>query len=172
MSIIEDILRSKLKPKEKEAALVRLIKKGESFLEELMIFMETARDADVGLCMAAIAEAAKDEPRLVARHLGWLIKHINHRSSKVRWETSEIIAEAAPKYPHETWEAVPKLKANIKDGGTVVRWSAAAALTAIAAAHPPYRSKLIPFFEKMIQEEENNGVRNVYVKALKALADK
>jgi HEAT repeat protein len=66
-------------------------------------------------------------------------------------------------------KSIPQLLANTKAEGPVVRWSAASALTAIAQHNPASRKELIPKFEAMVKRETNNGVRNIYVKALKFL---
>jgi len=51
---------------------------------------------------------------------------------------------------------------------TVIRWCSAYALAEIAKYNAKSRKQLVPVFEKAILEENNNGVRNVFVKALKA----
>jgi len=66
-------------------------------------------------------------------------------------------------------KAIPMLFENTKDSGTVVRWSAAFALTEIAQTDSAQVKKLASEFERIIKTEENNGVKNVYLKALKKL---
>ena len=50
---------------------------------------------------------------------------------------------------------------------TVIRWCAAFALSKIAQHNITVQAELIPKMEKIIKMEKNNGVRNVYLKALK-----
>jgi len=52
---------------------------------------------------------------------------------------------------------------------TVIKWCAAYALTEIAKHNPKARIQLLPVFEKIIKKEQNTGVKNVYVKALKVI---
>jgi len=73
------------------------------------------------------------------------------------------------KFSNETEKAIAGLLENTKDKGTVVRWSAAFALGEIAKNNPETRKQLIPIFEKLIKNEKNNGVKNVYLKALKLI---
>lgn len=82
------------------------------------------------------------------------------------------MANVAQKSPDEAAQAIPKLLTNTKDKGTVVRWSAAYALTEIAKNHPASAKKLIPQFEMIVKKEENNGVKNVYLRALKVIGEK
>ena len=50
----------------------------------------------------------------------------------MRWEACRIIGNVAKKFPDKVKEAIPRLLENTKDKRTVVRWSAAFALTEIA----------------------------------------
>jgi len=51
----------------------------------------------------------------------------------------------------------------------VIKWCAAFALAEIAKHNAKTRKQLLPVFEKIIGNEKNNGVKNVYIKALKAI---
>lgn len=57
-----------------------------------------------------------------------------------------------------------------KDKSTVVRWCAAYALTEIIKSNPKIRKELVPKIEDLLKNEKNNGVRNVYLKALKTIS--
>jgi hypothetical protein len=50
-----------------------------------------------------------------------------------------------------------------------VRWSAAFAMTEIAKSSQDSQKELVPKFNKILKKEDNNGVRNVYLKYLKQL---
>jgi len=69
-------------------------------------------------------------------------------------------------------KAIPNLLENISDykiNTTVIKWRSAFALTEIAKYNSKTRKQLIPVFEKRIQDEKNTGVKNLYVKAIKAI---
>ena len=88
---------------------------------------------------------------------------------RVKWGVPESIGNLAQKFPTEVEKAVPKLLVNAKDESTVVRWCAAFALSEIAKNHPKVRKELVPKIEGIIKNEKNNGVKNVYLKALKTI---
>jgi len=113
--------------------------------------------------------ASQDNPEFVAPHIGFVIRHLEDKAPRVKWECTRIIANLALKFSNETEKAIAGLLENTKDKGTVVRWSAAFALGEIAKNNPETRKQLIPIFEKLIKNEKNNGVKNVYLKALKLI---
>ena len=82
----------------------------------------------------------------------------------------ESIGNLAQKFPKEVEKAVPKLLVNTKDESTVVRWCAAFALSEIAKNSLRAREELVPKIEGIIKSEKNNGVKNVYLKALKTIS--
>jgi hypothetical protein len=90
----------------------------------------------------------------------------------VKWGVPEAIGNMAKDFPDDVVKAIPFLLKNITDeefNTTVIRWCSAFALCEIARYNVKTRKQLVPLFEKLIIEETNNGVRNVYVKALKAI---
>ena len=81
-----------------------------------------------------------------------------------------MTANIARGSPAKASKAIPKLLLNAKDSGTVIRWSAAVALTEIAKSDSKLRKSLVRRFAEIAKKEKNSGVRNVYLKALKQLA--
>jgi DUF1680 family protein len=79
----------------------------------------------------------------------------------------ETIGNLAQKDPTEVEKAIPNLLVNTKDKSTVVRWCAAFALTEITKSNPAIRKELDQKIEEIVQNEKNNGVKNVYLTALK-----
>jgi hypothetical protein len=78
----------------------------------------------------------------------------------------------AKNYPEQVTAAIPDLLKNTtneKINTTVIKWCAAFALTEIAKYNLQARNQLIPAFNRLIQSEENNGVKNMYVKAMKKM---
>ena len=59
----------------------------------------------------------------------------------------------------------------IRDRSTVIRWSAAFALTETAKGSTKAQKELIPEFKKILEREDNNGVRNIYYKIFKNLTE-
>jgi HEAT repeat protein len=167
VTTIEQILKSKNKPKEKVDLLAKEVKENRISIDQLIDYFEIGSVAEKGSCIEAMEHVSRDKPEIVLLHIDFIIAHINDEAPKVKWETAEAIANISQKYPNEVINAIPKLFLNAKDSGTVVRWSAAFALTEIAKNNPKTRKELVPKFKEIAEKEKNNGVKNVYVKALK-----
>ena len=91
---------------------------------------------------------------------------------RVKWGVPEAIGNMAKDYSDKAAKAIPNLLKNTIDdkiNTTVIKWCAALGLAEIAKNNPKTRKQLVPIFEKIIKSEKNNGVKNVYVKALKAI---
>jgi len=166
MTAVEDILGSDERPKEKVARLVTMAREDYGVLGELARLYDGASKPMKGSCMEAISEVSKVDPAAVAPHMGFLIAHVNDALPRVRWEAAQAIGNAARASPAEASVAIPSIMRNTSDEGTVVRWSAAYALGEIAKADPRARAALLPKLERLARDEKNNGVRNVYLKAL------
>jgi len=111
----------------------------------------------------------REHPDWCADRLQAVIKFIDHKAPRVKWESSRVVANLAPRFPREAAEAIPLLLANTSDKGTVVRWSAAFALGEIIKHNEKVQKAILADVEKILSEETNNGVRNVYLKAMKAV---
>lgn len=98
------------------------------------------------------------------------VEYIGYKAPRVRWGCPEALGNLAAYYPEQVGRAVPKLLGNLADPSTVVRWCAAYALTEIAKYNAENQPELVELFAGFIQTEENSGVRNVYIKALKQIA--
>ncbi|ODS42591.1 MAG: hypothetical protein MSIBF_04600 [Candidatus Altiarchaeales archaeon IMC4] len=64
---------------------------------------------------------------------------------------------------------MPALFVNTKNESMVVRWCAAFALSEIAKNNRKLQKELAANFGEILKTEKNNGVRNVYIGALKAI---
>lgn len=168
IEIIEEIVLSKMKPKEKVLHLADTLKNG-NYLNDLLSYYKQAKDPAKGTCLSALTELTKENPEFVKDCLDFIIEQISYKAPRVKWEASEIIAYASRLYPEKVVKAIPRLMENSIEDGTVIRWSAAFALTEIAKNNPATQKELIPYIEEMIETEKENGVRNVYVKAMKSL---
>lgn len=137
-----------------------------------MAFFESANDVDKGTCADVMKHVSAQKPTLLAPYTDALVDYINYELPRVKWGVQEVIGNMANDYPNKGAEAIPNLLKNTTDdkiNTTVIKWCAAFALTEIAKHNPKTRKQLLPVFEKIIKTEKNNGVKNVYVKALKAI---
>jgi hypothetical protein len=167
MEKIRKILETKCKPKEKAALLVQALKAGDIIISDLLEFYKTAKDPEKGFCMSGLTAITRDNPQYIKDHIDFVIGQIGHKAHRVKWESSETVANISIAYPKEVAKAIPLLLNNYENESTVVRWSAALALTEIAKHNPEIRKKLIPFIIQMSKEEMQNGVKQLFVKALK-----
>jgi hypothetical protein len=169
MAAIEEILKSKKKPKEIVELLAEKLKSDKKVIDELIQCFENGTTAEKGNCMEAIEYVTKEDPEFAENCLDFVIAHINDKAPRVKWEDCRIIGNVARRFPDKIKESVPKLLENTNDKGTVVRWSAAFALTEIAKSSLEMQKKLVPEFKKILERENNNGVRNIYLKYLKSV---
>lgn len=172
MSKIEEILQSKIKPKEKQSKLVEAVVTGKIPAEGFIAFFESAKDVDKGTCADVMKHVSEQKPALLAPFIDNLMKYINYELPRVKWGVPEAIGNMAKYYPDQVAKAIPYILKNTTDdkiNATVIKWCAAFALSEIAKHNPKTRKQLLPIFEKIIKSEKNNGVKNVYVKALKII---
>lgn len=170
MSKIKEILHTDLKPKEKQRLLVEAVCNGDIRNKELIEFFLSASDVDKGACADVMKHVSERQSELLAPYIDLLLDYINYRAPRVKWGIQETIGNCAKKYPEKVVDAVPYLLQNTvenKVNTTVVRWCAAYGLSEIAKHNPKAQRELIPKMEEIVRKEKNNGVRNVYLKALK-----
>jgi hypothetical protein len=170
MKNIREILKSDKKHKEKVSAIVELAKDSSKMVVDLIELLKTGTDVERGTSAEVFKFVSKENPKLVIKHLDTLIEYIDYKAPRVRWGAPESIGNLASEYPDKVVKAIPKLLGNTKDGSTVVRWCAAYALTEIAKHNSDTHEQLVPIFHDFIENEKNNGVKNVYVKALKVIS--
>jgi len=171
MSKIEEILRLNVRPNKKQAKLIEAVSKMKIPAKEFIAFFESASDMDKGTCADTMKHVSAKDPEIFAPYVDILVKYINYKAPRVKWGVPETIGHLAQKYPEQVAKAIPDLLKNTaenKINTTVIRWCAAYALAEIAKYNPQARAKLLPIFMGMIKNEKNNGVKNVYLKALAA----
>jgi len=158
------------KPKELVAFLAKSIEKDEKLFSQLIEILKTGSDVEKGTCADVMKHISKDKPEIVAPFIDEIIEYIDYRAPRVKWGVAESIGNLAQKSPKEVEKAVPKLLINTKDESTVIRWCAAFALSEIVKNNPRVRKEVVPKIEGIIKNEKNNGVKNVYLKALKTMS--
>ena len=172
MKIIEDILCSKIKPKEKQAKLVEAVVSGKIKVKEFIDFFKSAKNTDKGTCADVMKNVSALNPEILAPYIDILLEYINYQLPRVKWGIAEAIGNMAKAYPDKVAKAIPYLLKNTtgdKINTTVIKWCAAFALTEIAKYNKQAQKELLPIFENIIKTEQNNGVKNVYIKAIKLI---
>ena len=158
------------KPKALIIYLTDKVTKDPSLFPQLIEILETGSDSQKGTSADVIEQLSKDNHCIVSPYIDVLISYINYKAPRVKWATSESIGKLSKNYPQETEKAIPNLLANTTDKGTVVRWAAAFALGEIAKNCKDARTVLLPKINEILKNEENNGVKNNYLKAIKELS--
>jgi hypothetical protein len=115
---------------------------------------------------------SEQRPELLEPYIDHLATYITYKAPRVKWGIPEAMGHLAKSYPEKTACALPYLMENVvesKANTTVIRWCAAFAVSEIAKYNPSVRKELIPKMKELSEKETNNGVRNVYIKALKTI---
>jgi len=169
MKLIDEIRNWKGKPKELVTFLTESIEKDGKLFSQLIEILKSGSDVEKGTAADVMKHVSKNKPQIVAPYIDDIVDYINYKAPRVKWGVPEAIGNLAQKYPNQVKKAIPKLLKNTEDKSTVVRWCAAFALTEIAKNNPIARKELEPKIEELAKNENNNGVKNVYLKALKTI---
>jgi hypothetical protein len=167
MNIVEEMHRWKGKPKELVTFLTNNVKEDRTLFAQLVDCLRNGSDVEKGTCADIMKNVTKDEPGIALPYIVEMIEYINYKAPRVKWGISESIGNIAKALPDKVETAIPNLLKNTKNESTVVRWCAAYALSEIIKSDEKMRDKLVPEIEEIVTNEENNGVRNVYSKALR-----
>jgi HEAT repeat protein len=167
--ILADMRSWKGKPGALNDRLIGMVTKDPSLVDAVFEALEAGNDKEKGVCLEVLEAVTREHPDRASDRLAVIIKLIDHKAPKVRWESSRIVANLACKFPTGAAAAIPALLANTSDKGTVVRWSAAFALGEIMKHNMKERKALLSRIEAILKREQNSGVRNVYLKAIKSI---
>ena len=169
MSAIDDILASTRHHTEKSLEIATTIRTNPQAITDLFTALAHGTDPQKGTIADAIENISKTHPDLLLPYLDTLIAHITYKAPHVTWGVQEAIGNLAASHPTEAAHALPTLLKNTRHPSTVVRWCAAYAITQIALHDTKHQQDLIKKMTSLAKKEQNNGVRNVYRKTLKAL---
>jgi HEAT repeat protein len=172
MADILEVLASDKSHKEQVAVMARMALASRKSLAQLFSVLRTGNAVEKGTAAEVMKFVSQEKPEIMLPYVDALIGNIDDTVPRVRWGCPEAIGNIAKKYPQEVEGAIPKLRKNLNDESTVVRWCAAYALSEIAMNHSGKQEELRIFFRRKIKTEKNNGVRNVFLKALKAISRK
>lgn len=169
MDLLAEIRKSDKKPKELNAFIAKLISEKKPSSKDLADALAQGSDTERGTCLEALEYLTQSKPEIVKPYITEVINCLEDKAPRVKWETSRVTGNIAKVLPQEAGKAVPGLLKNTTDKGTVVRWSTAFALGEIAKYNAGLRPSLLTKIKEILKKEPNNGVKNVYLKALKAI---
>jgi hypothetical protein len=166
---IQNIIVSDKKHKEKVALIAEKVGSDKKLLAELFELLKNGTDVEKGTAAEVMKFVSKENPEMMLPYVDILIEYIDYKANRVKWGCPESIGNIAKKYPDKVEKAISKLFENLNDKSTVVRWCAAYALTEIAKYNSKKQKELVAKFIDLLKKEQNNGVKNVYIKALKEI---
>ena len=151
-----------LKPKERTDQLSKLVLGHLVRVEALILFAGKAKDPVKATCIESLEFATKTEPGILTSDgLSFVINCLGEKAPRVKWESARVIGNSIHLFPDKIDAAVNKLLVNTEDKGTVVRWSAAYALSQILKLKTKINDQLIPAVESIIAREEKNSIKKI-----------
>ena len=159
-----------LKPKEKTDQLAALIQNNELSVADLLTFAHTQKDPVKATCVEAIEFATQQNPAILPdAHFADIIGYLGAKAPRIKWEAAKVIGNTIHLHPTHINAAIQKLLDNTEHDGTVVRWSAAFALSQILKLKLPVNADLVPAAEAIVAREEKNSIKKIYLAALKKI---
>jgi hypothetical protein len=163
---IDDVLFLDIKPKEKVDKISELVIKDPTLIVQLIQDFKKGSDVDKGTFATVLKQVSASNPEIIEPYLEELFPYINYKANRVKWGIPETIGNLAERYPIKVEKAVPYLLENTRDKSIVVRWCAAYALSRIMIHNFEKQDELLEQINQILAEEKNNGVKNVYLKAM------
>lgn len=165
----QELLNDKtLKPKEKTETLSQLVLNNPNSINELIEFAITSKDPIKATIIESFEFATKLKPEIADKTLLHFVSQtLTAKAPRVKWESAKVIGNIAHLFPKQLEEAIKNLLVNTEHEGTVVRWSAAFALSQIIKLKTPINKELIPAIESIIEREEKNSIKKIYLDGLK-----
>ena len=166
---IQELLKDKTRrPKEKTQIISDWILKNELPIDELLSVAENSKDPVKATCIEAIEYSTKENPNIAEEMvLDFVFKTLNEKAPRVIWESAKVIGNIIHLYPNYIEMAIKNLIVTTEHSGTVVRWSAAYALSEILKLKTNANKTLLPTIESIIDKEEKDSIKKIYQKAIK-----
>jgi len=162
-----------LKPKERTEKLAKLVTEKVIIPENLIDYAKTAKDPVKATCIESLEFATAAEPSIMtSKAFLAVLGFLDEKAPRVKWESAKVTANCIHLFPEHIETAVKKLLDNTECPGTVVRWSAATALSQIIKLKTPINSHLIPAVESIAASEEKNSIKKIYADAIKKVKNR
>ncbi len=165
----QEILNDKtLKPKEKTEMLSQLVLNNSNIIDELIAFAKESKDPIKATIIESFEFATKLKPELANKNLlQFASNSLTEKAPRVKWESAKVIGNISHLYPKQLEESINHLLVNTEHPGTVVRWSAAFALSQIVKLNTSFNKELIPAIKNICEQEEKNSIKKIYLDGLK-----
>ena len=163
MDLQKFLNNKEVKAKEKTIALSQLLLDGKLIIDELIDFAQTCKDPAKATCIEAIEFATKTEPEIATLAcLNFLSQTLAEKAPRIKWESAKVIGNIAHLYPGKLKLAIINFLINTEHEGTVVRWSAAYALSQIIKLKTKQSIDLLPAIEVICLREEKNSIKKIH----------
>ncbi len=168
MTIIEIINDKSLKRLEKRKAVVTAIVSEKVDCSTILEMCKSLSEKKCSLLLESIEEVSRSkEYTLEVDYLDLAKKYILSSDNSCKREASRIVGNLAAKFPTKLDDAIKDLLQNTDSEGTVIRWASAYALSRIIVIPQYAKSSLFEQIYDLCVREEESGVKNQYIKALK-----
>lgn len=131
-------------------------------LEEVAVGLDWRDPKLVGDCAEVFTEVAEVNPALVTPYVDDLIPLLDHKTTRVRWETTHALALVAALVPDQIVAIIPNLLAKIeRDKSTIVRDYAVVALGEYGGSSPERAREMFPHLEWALWQWESKHAKLV-----------
>lgn len=170
MNFTELFKDKNIKGKEKTEQIAHWLMDNPEQLKKLIDFAGKAKDAEKATCIEAIELATRAQPEIVDEEcIKFVSKSLGDKAPRIKWESARVIGNTAHLHTTKLETAIKNLLNNSEHIGTVVRWSAAYALGEIVKQKTKHQKDLIAAIEAIIEREEKNSIKKIYLTALKKI---
>ena len=165
---LDEILKSKsIKENERTEILVELITEKSKVLESIYNNLDELPEKTIASVIEAIEKANKTANiDLEERWFDFALIKLKSSSSRLVWESAQLIGNLIHNFPNRAIEAFESLLTLSTHSGTVVRWSAAFAISEIA----PYIESNKQFWRNKLEtamtQESKRSILKHYINAL------
>jgi hypothetical protein len=157
-----------IKPKEKTEQISALLIENKVDMRDLIHFASSAKPVDRATCIEALEFATRIATYRIDRPtFAFATGCLREKAPRVKWEAAKLIGNTARFFQDDLEEAVGSLLENTNHEGTVVRWSAAFALGEILKLKSKLNGELMPAIESILEKEEKNSIKKIYLSAIK-----
>ena len=170
MDLIDIINDKLLKPKVKTELLSQHLLEAKGGIDQIILLASSAKDPVKATCIEAIEFATKIKPGIAGiACLDFVTANLAAKAPRVKWESAKVIGNIAHLFPKKLALPIENLLLNSEHQGTVVRWSAAYALGEIIKLSTPLNKELLPTARAIIEREEKNSIKKIYLEAIRKL---
>ena len=167
--MLKEIFDNKtLKPSEKTKAVLKLVGDKKIKVGELLNFAKGSKDPVQATCIEAIEFATQKSPEVLdAAGFNFIIDCLSEKAPRLKWESAKVIANTCHLFSSKLDKAIAGLLENSDHEGTVVRWSAATALSKIIVLKTKHQKDLVKTCKAIMEREEKNSIRKIYGEGIK-----